>query len=80
VSRTGTIKRVAGVVLRYGLAGGFVVVGILAAQQEVYWMCIVAVAGAGAVILWIVLATKTGPVTLDAYKDQQIMVDRNKID
>ncbi|MEQ8294063.1 MAG: hypothetical protein RIA08_17820 [Roseovarius sp.] len=70
----------AGVVMRYGLAGGFVGVAMVAARHEVYWLCIAGVAGAGVMIVWIVVKTKTGPVTLDAYKDQQIMVDRNKID
>ncbi|MEQ8877274.1 MAG: hypothetical protein RIC49_12770 [Phycisphaerales bacterium] len=67
-------------VVRYGVAAGFVVVAMLAARHEVYWLCIVGVAGAGVMIVWIVVTTKTGPVTLDAYKDQQILVDRNKID
>jgi len=53
---------------------------MLAARHEVYWLCIAGVVGAGIMIAWIVVTTKTGPVTLDAYKDQQIMVDRNEID
>lgn len=80
MSRKGTLKRVIRVVVRYGLAGGFVGVAMLAASHEVYWLCIAGVAGAGVMIVWIVIMTKTDAVTLDAYKDQQIMVDRNKID
>ena len=80
MSRKGKIRGAAGVVLRYGLAGGFLGVAMLAARHEVYWLCIAGVVGAGIMIVWIVVTTKTGPVTLDAYKDQQIMVDRNEID
>lgn len=80
MSRKETIRRAAGVAVLYGLAGGFVVVAMVAARHEVYWLCIAAVSGVGVMIVWIVVKTKTGPVTLDAYKDQQILVDRKKID
>ena len=53
---------------------------MLAARHQVYWLSIAGVIGAGAMIAFIMATTKGGAVTLDAYKDQQIMVDRNKID
>ncbi|WP_422027127.1 hypothetical protein [Roseovarius sp.] len=74
------IKLVLRVVVRYGLVAGFLAVAMLAARHQVYWLSIAGVIGAGAMIAFIMATTKGGAVTLDAYKDQQIMVDRNKID
>lgn len=80
MKRKAGIGRAARVVSRYVVAGGFLAVAVLAARHDVYWLCIAGAVGAGIMIVYIVVTTRSDPVTLDAYKDQQILVDRNKID
>jgi len=79
-NRTKTRKRLLRVVLSYAVTAGLVWLAIIGAEQDIYWLYIPALIGAGCMIVYIFATTKSGPVSLEPYQDQQILVDRNKID